>query len=181
MKSRKTLPEGYKKMMTIDLLNDKNPMLTVCVINLVLLVLTFSLGFLFSPFKFNLWLILSVPLIYIYMLLHELVHGILMYLFSKVKPTYGFNLAYAYAGSTAYFSKVHYIIIALAPIIIWGIVLAVICSYTAGTNLFWPFYIVQCINIGGAAGDIYVTFLFSKMPKDILVNDTGLKMTVFKK
>ena len=181
IKSRKTMPEGYKKSMTIDLLNDKKPMLTVCVINLVLLILTFSLGFLFSSFKFNFWLILSVPLIYIYMLLHEFVHGIFMYSFSNVKPSYGFNLAYAYAGSTAYFSKVHYIIIALSPIVIWGIVLAVICYFTVDTKFFWMFYLVECVNISGAAGDIYVTFLFSKLPKNILVNDTGIKMTVYTK
>ena len=181
MKSQRTLPSGYKKAMTIDLLNDKKPLITVNVISLILAAATFILGLCINEFHFDWLLFLSVVFIVIYMLLHELVHGIFMYSFSKVKPTYGFNWGYAYAGSTAYFSKIHYIIIALAPIVIWGIVLGIIGFFTVDTKWFWVFYLVQCMNISGAAGDIYVTFLFSKLPKDILVNDTGIVMTVYTK
>ena len=181
MKSQKALPSGYKKAMTIDLLNNKKLFIRVNVIAIILAAVTFAIGLCINEFHFNLNLIFSVAIIVIYILLHELVHGIFMYFFSRVKPSYGFNLAYAYAGSTAYFSKTHYIIIALAPIVILGIVLAVIGYFTVNTNWFWIFYIVECLNISGAAGDIYVTALLLKLPADILVNDSGFKMIVYQK
>jgi len=37
------------------------------------------------------------------------------------------------------------------------------------------------INISGAAGDLFVTIKFSRFPKDILVRDYGVGMTVFSK
>jgi hypothetical protein len=38
---------------------------------------------------------------------------------------------------------------------------------------------LQTINISGAAGDLFVTFKMFGYPKDILVTDTGLSMTVY--
>ena len=44
---------------------------------------------------------------------------------------------------------------------------------------FWVVHIIQAQNIGGAAGDIYVTFLIFRMPQDTLVNDTGVSMRFY--
>ena len=115
-----------------------------------------------------------------YIVLHELVHGVFMKCFSGIKPKYGFTLMYAYAGSSAYFNKKSYIIIALAPVVIWGAVLGVLCAVLP-QSWFWVVYLIQIGNISGAAGDFYVTFKFLKLPKDILVNDTGVAMTVYTK
>jgi hypothetical protein len=40
-------------------------------------------------------------------------------------------------------------------------------------------YLIQMVNLSGAGGDIYVTFKFARLPRDILVRDTGVAMTVF--
>ena len=40
-------------------------------------------------------------------------------------------------------------------------------------------YFIQITNISGGAGDLYVTFKFSRMPSDILVQDSGVGMTVY--
>ena len=40
-------------------------------------------------------------------------------------------------------------------------------------------YIIQIANISGAAGDYFVTFKFSRFPKDILVRDSGTAMRVY--
>ena len=106
----------------------------------------------------------------LYMVLHELVHGICMKYFGTPKVNYGFAGLYAYAGSNAYFTKKPYIIIALAPVVVWGIVLLVINLFV-DASWFWCVYFIQICNISGAVGDIYVTYKFSKMPKDILVQD----------
>ena len=114
----------------------------------------------------------------VYIVLHELVHGIVMKYYSKIKPTYGFTGMYAYAGSSAYFCKKHYIIIALAPIVLWGVGLLIL-NLLVPTGWFWVVYLIQMMNISGAAGDLYVSVSFSKLPEDILINDTGVSMTIY--
>ena len=62
----------------------------------------------------------------------------------------------------------------------WGVVLTVLLIIVP-RNWFWTVYFIQMMNISGAAGDLFVTFKFMKMPKDILVMDTGVGMTVYSK
>lgn len=114
----------------------------------------------------------------VYMVLHELVHGITMKYFGAGKIHYGFTGLYAYAGADDYFDKSSYIIIALAPVVFWGVVLAVINLFVS-PGWFWVVYGIQIINLSGAAGDLYVTAKFSRMPSDILVKDVGIGMTVY--
>lgn len=42
-------------------------------------------------------------------------------------------------------------------------------------------YMLQVINLSGAAGDLFVTVKFSRFPKDILVKDHGVGMCVYSK
>lgn len=190
-----TLPADYHSGFTVDLQKDKK--LFVLVNGLCLLIAAFlvGLGMALCPLSSMLqdmkqsldegqYLRYMMPLLVIfggsclYIVLHELVHGVFMYAFSHVRPNFGFTGAYAYAGSEVYFGKVHYIIIALAPVVIWGIVLAIL-STVLPQPWFWPVYFIQILNLSGAAGDFYVTFRFCRLPKDILVQDTGIRMTVF--
>ena len=122
-------------------------------------------------------LILGIAL---YLILHELTHGIVMKLFGTKKIKYGFTGDFAYAGSDDYYAKTPYIIIALAPVILWGIVLLLLC-FTVPYNWLWIVCLIQTINIYGAGGDFYVTFKFLRLPKDILVRDFGTSMTVYSK
>ena len=124
--------------------------------------------------------IILMVLIVVYMVLHELVHGVTMKLFGTKKVKYGFTGLYAFAGSDDYYDKKSYIIIALAPVVIWGIVIAVVNALVS-PEWFWVIYFIQISNISGAAGDIYVTAKFSRLPKDILVKDVGVGMTVYSK
>ena len=119
-----------------------------------------------------------IILLVIYVILHELVHGITMKMCGTKKVKYGFKGLYAFAGSTDYYNKRSYITIALAPIIVWGIVLAVV-NILVPVEWFWVVYIIQICNISGAAGDLYVTVKFSKLLRDILVQDYGVSMNVY--
>ena len=113
-----------------------------------------------------------------YMVLHELVHGVAMKMCGTKKVKYGINGLYAFAGSADYYGKKAYIFIALAPVVLWGIVLAVINAFVPEA-WFWVVYLLQVINLSGAAGDLFVTVKFSRFAKDILVKDYGVGMTVY--
>lgn len=186
VKALQTLPENYRERMQVDLQKNKKQALTVNVIALIIaLVLIVPMAF---AVPFDLYrggageiplrgAVLIVSLV-VYILLHELVHGITMKYYGCRKVNYGFTLMYAYAGSDDYFPKKSYIVIALAPVVLWGLVLAVINALVP-EGWFWLVYIVQITNLSGAAGDLYVTWLFSRLPADLLVRDTGVAMTVY--
>lgn len=191
MKAFETLPQGYKEILSIDLQKNKKLMLLVNGIAIVLAVPMFVLGARLVPVSalfdmsggmgayFARFGVL-VGAIVVYMVLHELTHGLIMKLCGTKKIRFGFTGMYAFAGSDDYYPKLPYICIALAPIVLLGIVVAVINALVP-EEWFWVVYFVQITNVSGAGGDLYVTARFASLPKDILVRDYGVGMRVYSK
>lgn len=191
MKSVKALPDGYSEIFSVNLQKDKK---TALLINILALIIAAVFGVpmhFYVPFttlfdmqnglkNYIIRFACLLGLLVVYMILHELVHGITMKIAGTKKVKYGFTGLYAFAGSDDYYDKTTYIIIALAPIVVLGTVLAVINAFVP-ENWFWVVYFIQLSNISGAAGDLYVSFKFMKLPKDILVKDSGVGMTVYSK
>jgi len=188
VKTTMTLPENYRESFTIDLQKNKKLMLLVNGVALLIGVILalighriVPIGTLFSmeegmvPYlvRFGVLIVGSI----LYIVLHEFVHGIFIKRYCGVKARYGFTGMYAFAGSDAYFNKHDYLIIALAPVVVWGIVLAVLQPFAMG-SWFWVVYIIQISNLSGAAGDLYVTWRLYKM-ENILVRDYGTSMKVY--
>ena len=186
------LPKGYSLVRKIDLKDSKRESLLVNGISLVLLILMVLPGNLYAPFSIVffkitknehgelLFMFLAILALILYIFAHEAIHGVFMKKYSGIKVKYGFTGLFAYAGSTAFFGKKHYIIIALSPIIILGLVL-ILLNVVVPKEWFWFIYILQITNISGAAGDLYVTYIMSKMPEDILTQDLGISMTMYSK
>lgn len=187
MKNFQSLPDGYREIYSIDLQKNKKTSLWVNLIAIfIAAILAVPMHFV-VPIStlFNLdvkaYLIRfgSLILLYIlYMVLHEAVHGVAMKICGTKKVKYGFTGLYAFAGSDDYYDKKSYIFIALAPVVLWGIVLAVVNIFVP-QDWFWVVYAIQIGNLSGAAGDLFVTVKFSRLPKDILVKDYGVGMNVF--
>lgn len=183
-----TLPEGYKEYYSVDLQKNKKTAVFVNVLSLVIAVLLIvpmnfavPIRSVFSSDKgMIIRFIALILLIVIYMVTHELVHGIAMKSCGTKKVKYGFTGLYAYAGSNDYYDKKSYIYIALAPIVLLGIIIAIV-NFVVPVQWFWIVYFIQVTNLSGAAGDLYVSVKFFRFPKDILVKDYGVGMTVFSK
>lgn len=190
-KAVQELPVGYKKAFTMDLEKDKRLSLLVNGISLAICLVMGIVMHLFVP-VFQLvmpqegepfWAGLprvgvAFVALFAYIFLHELTHGVAMKLFGATKVNYGFTGVYAYAGSNAYFYKGAYILISLAPIVIWGIVL-VIANLLVPYNWIWTIYFIQIMNVAGAAGDFYVAIKLARSPSDVLVYDEGVGMVVY--
>ncbi len=193
MKSLNELPENYKEYYSVDLQNDRKMMLRINLVAVLIgITMVLAVGFFIPPstltneavasserlinisIKFMVLAILAV----VYLVLHELVHGIAMKICGTKKVKYGFTGMYAFAGSDDYYDKKSYIFIALAPVVLWGVVLAIV-NFFVPRDWFWVIYIIQITNVSGAAGDFFVTFKFSRFPKDILVRDSGTSMKVY--
>ena len=187
MKNTTQLPKGYTAIFDLDLQKDKKLALLLNGFAILIVAVMTMIGALLIPlptlFIIDGTITVLRPLILlfsliIYVVLHELIHGICMKHFSGIPAQYGFTGLYAYAGSKAYFNKKSYTIIALAPVIILGIILLSL-HFLLDTSWFWVIYLIQVNNISGAAGDFYVTYRFAKFPADILVQDSGVSMTVY--
>ena len=189
MRSFPKLPDGFVEIYSIDLKKNKKAALLVNALAIIIGVALAIIGHFIVPITtlFSMdsgitmymlrYLVLVISLI-LYIILHELVHGIAMKICGTKKVKYGFTGLYAFAGSNDYYDKISYIFIALAPIVVWGIILAVINIFVPA-EWFWIVYFIQLSNLSGAAGDLYVTVKFSKMPRDILIFDYGVGMKVF--
>ena len=189
MKAIGVLPEDYGEIYSLNLQKDKRAAIIVNLLALAIAaVMAVSMNF-FVPVtsffdmsggivRYFLRLAALIVLMVLYMVLHELVHGIAMKLCGTKRVKYGFTGLYAFAGSEDYYDKKSYIFIALAPIVLWGTVLAAV-NFFVPTEWFWIVYMIQLMNISGAAGDLFAAVKFSRMPKNILIQDSGVSMRVF--
>ena len=107
------LPSGYRRIGGVDLLQDRRSMLIVNLGAIVIALLLLLLGLRLHPFRFSirsmpsflLWFFLLLGGLVLYIILHELIHGIFMRHYSGLRPRYGFNGLYAYAGSDAFLTE----------------------------------------------------------------------------
>lgn len=184
IKSTMALPEGYALKRRIDLQKDKKLFWLVNGLSLAIALALVLLAVVVGP-SFTAWIVTFPWYGYLmlaggmiaYMVAHEAVHGVMIRYYSGKWGNFGFTGAYAFAGSEAYFAKGPYAVIALSPVVIWGAVFALVCALCPG--LFWPFAILQIINLSGAAGDFYVSWLLGRMPEDVLIRDDGVSMAFY--
>ncbi len=189
LRSHSVLPDGYAEIYSLDIKNDKKLSLLINIFAIIIaLVIVIPAHFyipIWSMFSMDegigmyvlRFVVLMVSSVF-YIILHEAVHGIAMKMCGTKKISYGFTGLYAFAGSKDYYDKHSYIFIALAPVVVWGVVIGIINLFVP-YEWFWIIYWIQISNISGAAGDMYVTYKFSRMPKDILITDYGLGMKVY--
>ena len=189
MKAVNTLPEKYTELYAIDLQKDKKLSLLVNLIAvLIAVLLAVPMHFCVPIYSlldmtngFGAYMIrygVLIGAMFAYIVLHELVHGVAMKICGTKKIKYGFTGLYAYAGSDDYYDKKSYLFIALAPVVLWGVVLAIL-NPLVPIEWFWVVYLIQITNLSGAAGDLFVTVKFSRFPNDILIKDHGVGMTVY--
>lgn len=189
MKSYAALPQGYchTPAAAIDLVHNKKQFWIVNGLSVVLCVIMLILPFLWGrslrdfvgegPLPALLLRLVVVAGLLAYIALHELTHGAVMKA-CGASVRYGYKVVYAYAGSYAYFTRSAYFVIALAPVVLWGIVFAVLTACLP-EHWFWVGWLWQLMNVSGAAGDFYCSIRILRAPRDTLVQDTGTAMTFY--
>lgn len=191
------LPKEYEEIKRINLVNDKKASFAVNIMSFVVIAVLLVFGaFIYgidnlkqdlliaeeeSVDNLILYVTFIIILCVIYMVLHEVLHAVIMKMLSKsAKVSIGIDLFYAYASSDAYYTKRSYNIISIAPLVVFGIILSVLCA-AVPIKYFWVFYVVQILNFSVAAGDFYIFFIITRMPKDILISDSGTEVIIYGK
>ena len=187
--SYEQLPDGFVERESIDLKANKKLFILVNLsARLIGAILAVGMHFIvpiqtiFSfeggPLRFFLRFGFLLIGSFLYILLHELTHAAAMKLYGTKKIKFGFSATYAYAGSDDYYRKGPYLVIALAPVVLFAVILGVV-QFLVPRDFFWVVWWIQITNLSGAAGDFYVSARFSKLPKDVLIRDYGVGMTVY--
>ena len=186
MATYKKLPAGYKEQLNLNIQNNKNLKYGIPIWAIIIfLIMGYNGNQIQSIKRYLRGDLHQIAYVFIgiilYMILHESVHAIFMRLLGRERAHVGLKGPYSYASSSIYFGKLEYQIIALAPSLIWGVVLTVLCTMNHHTDWFWTFYLIQIVNITGAVSDLYVVFRFVGLPSSSLVRDSGTAIIVYGK
>ena len=115
---------------------------------------------------------------------HELIHGLFYKIYTKQKLTFGITLGAAYCGvPNIYLRRKAMIITCIAPCIIISTIYLILMVIFIKSILFILFVVLFSMHFGGCIGDLYdfLLLLFKYKNKDILINDTGTKQTIYMK
>jgi len=188
--STKTLPEGYAQSGEIDLKINKRLAL---ILNIAGTILAF-----FSFFMFSRLVVLARPnligttgaitpgvivvlfgLTVSLLTIHELVHGLFFWAFTRSRPAFALHLFYACAGAPDwYFPARQYAASALAPLLIIDAVGVLLMMLVPLGWVLAPIYMIA-MNTGGSMGDLFILYRVLKLSPTSLVNDTGDVITFY--
>ena len=185
------LPEGYKKDYVIDSKDSKFTIIFATIINLVLLASTVAICLAFKGFKIELkenrsYVLLCTAIflftMVIYMVLHELTHGLFYKIFTHEKLKFGMTLTVAYCGiPTIYTKKWPMVVTTLAPFVVFTVVFSIPLIFITNTMVYLYASLMLGFHVGGCVGDLYgaIIAVFKYRGKKLLVNDTGPKQTFY--
>ena len=142
-------------------------MLWANIFSLVLFFLGFAIAFLtYGPIYFNNMGIVLVGL-FIYLAIHEIIHGIAFSLFCKDKSNVKFGAmlekGVLYAMCQERISRKGALVSLLAP----TVVLTIIVLIPACIFRIDALVVLALFNLSGAAGDLLMTLFLLKLPKDV--------------
>ena len=178
-----SLPPHYHIERTINLAQDKhlNVLIQSCFVLITGILIGFALwadlplsNSLNPLFSF----LITVGLVLVYMALHEAMHAVFIKIFSDSRPVFRIRFPFLSVGSEAYFNRRSFIIIALAPATIWGVVL--ISLLVVVTNfLFLSVFILVVVNFAGSAGNYVQAYIALTSSANTLFQDNGKATALF--
>ncbi len=187
MNPTKTLPETYTLAWSLNMKKDRRLNWALQVVGLfwffiagflllkIVAVLRpdFQLLGLLDVRGILLWAGEVLLIIFVTVTIHELVHGVFFWLFTKARPQFGIGPGYAYAAAPDwYFPKRKYLVIGLAPLVVLTVfgLIAIMLAPMVWTHVL---FMAVAFNAGGAISDMYVCTRIGFKSPNILVKDTG--------
>jgi hypothetical protein len=179
------LPDGYQAVRKIDVNNKKfNLKLSLASVVLMFAVLIPAVVLLISRYGMVrahfVWLFI---IFFIYMICHELTHGIVYYALTRHKLKFGISLNSLYCGvPDVYTYRSTSLAALLAPFILFSVLFLLgifLCS--PEWKLVFAFELAG--HVGGCGGDLYeaLLFLFKYRSPSTLMKDTGPVQTFYEK
>lgn len=192
------LPEGYELVKEIDAVKDKKFAVLMNVIGVVLMIAAGALLWLLrftirgeaasraitlnvAPvWQEELFLLAIVLGMVLYVILHELTHGVVYKLCTHEKLTFGLSLSCAFCGVPQVFVNRRTALLSLlAPFTLYSVIFLLLVFLADGW-LATLALILFALHFGGCAGDLYDTWLLlTSLRGDLLMKDTGPKQSFY--
>ncbi len=188
-----TLPEGYREVKVVDAKKGStSAFFTVSSIGLTILALVpIVLNCDYSQVSLSFhdrqtliaYFLMFVGLI-VYIVLHELTHGIAYKALTHQKLTYGFTLTVAFCGVPDIYTSRRTALISLAaPFVTYTVILIPLMIWLHSVSMLYYLAVgfIFASHFGGCIGDLYMMYLLLFKYKDprTLMNDTGPKQTIY--
>lgn len=198
MRSTQTLPENYQEAGTMDITKDQRLLILLNLGGLGMLCLAGWFFFqsifwlrtsksleglsFFTVKSFGDVLVLLLSILILtafYVSLHEAIHGLFFWIFTRSRPHFAFRLAYAYAAAPDwYLPRNAFLVTTLAPLVLISLVGLAVLAFIPLNGLPAAWY-VSTMNASGAIGDLAVFFwLLGKTPQ-AFIKDRGDAVTLF--
>lgn len=190
--STTTLPEGYAQIGEINL--KKNKRLAVA-LNLLAFFVAVLCFFMLTSFAAYIrpgvittsgtitvgGTVVVAVLVVLLLTVHELIHGLFFWVFTRSRPVFALRLFYAYAGAPDWYIPTRqFAAVAVGPLVIIdavGLLLMLVVPES------WVLLILLLVafNTGGSIGDLLVFTNLFKLSSTSLANDTGDVMTFYER
>ena len=199
MRATQILPSGYQTAFQLNLTQNKKMYL---LLNLLGLVLLFAFGWGFARailwarawrgnaavdlnFRIDSLADAAVAIIAVLLLtalntiLHEAIHGLCFYWFTREKPLFAFHWTYAYAAAPGwYLPNRQYLVTGLAPLVVISLVGVALAALLPSVWLLALWFMLT-INAAGAVGDLWVALYLLRLPVTCLAQDQGNSITIY--
>jgi hypothetical protein len=173
---------GHRHLKTLDLKEDKQAALVVQLL-FVVIAGAFGAAALLLDLRlasgWETWLTVVVTMVacLVYMWAHEATHGVLLTAFSGHRSRYALRLPYLTTGNDAFVGRGVFLIVALGPLVLWGVLLlGLFFVVPADTRL--TVYILSALNVAGSAGDLFQAWWVTRLPAGAKLRDNGNQTTV---
>ncbi|MEN6480923.1 MAG: DUF3267 domain-containing protein [Anaerolineaceae bacterium] len=196
MNATRTLPEDYRPVATFDLKTDRRLLLILNGASLAVAYLFYRLSLAILPWlrpevtfsvdlndagidKIMLAILVLLVIVTVTILLHESIHGLFFWIFTRSKPEFAFKGAYAYAKVPGWYLRRNaYLTTGLAPLVLITLLGFILLKFVIPEWL--PGVLVAIVfNAAGAVGDIAVAIWLLTQPKECLAADDGDAVTLF--
>jgi hypothetical protein len=193
-----TLPSNFALTGTIDITKDQRLLLVLNVLGLFFLVAggwlffvaiialrptvantQFSILFSTSLLETLLLIAAVLALTVVHILIHEAIHGMCFWWFTRSMPRFAFRWTHAYAAAPDwYLPRNHYLLTALAPLVVISLA-GLLLAWVVPAGWLLAVWFVLTSNAGGSVGDIWVAIWLLRQPADSLANDRGDAVSLY--
>lgn len=177
------LPATYAKYRTVDFKKDRKIAVLIQAIFIGVALLATAVALLFELPLASDWhpvitIVVTVLAGLVYMAAHEATHGLTLRFLTGAQPSYRLKFPFLTTSSSLYFTRRSIVITALAPCVIWGVVLLVaLLLVPADARLM--VYILLALNFAGSAGDYVEATLALRQPPRTLLQDDADRIHIF--
>ncbi len=192
-----SIPQDYVLVKYVDAKTDKKQIIVYTLLSFVPLLIILPVLILIALYcnGYNIFdsflddfgliaLLITCGVLFIYIILHELVHGITYKIFTGAKLTFGLTLTVAFCGvPDIYVRKKASMAALVMPFLVFSVIFI---ASTIGLWFVSPLYgifsgAVFAVHVGGCVGDLHWTLMYLTKFKhcDTLMRDTGPKQWLY--